>query len=288
MLRGGLSRMEIAHERHGRVLVTEHVKRLYEIDQKDAVQQRTPEWHARRQKRLTASQIASAVSENPYESRLSLLAKKLGSEPNFQGNAATAHGNKWEQHAIEMYERVSGEKVFAFGLMDSLNEGEGYLAGSPDGITASGRLIEVKCPVMRRPNGIVPAHYMHQLQCLMHILQLTVCDFIEYVPPGTWTDEVFSVVQVPRDDGFWAAIAPKLSRFWEEVEEKRAAGVMPIAEARKRKRAEPPKCMIDPAVFAVAAAEAAAYTSPGECLIDGGECFISGGECLIDAPKEST
>lgn len=269
MLRGrALGEMEILHERHGPLLVTEHVKRLYDIDRKDAVQQRTPEWHARRQQRLTASQIASAVSENRYESRMSLLAKKLGSEPAFQGNAATEHGNRWEQHAIELYERVSGEKVIAFGLMDSLNADEGYLAGSPDGITASGRLIEVKCPVSRKPNGVVPSHYMHQIQCLMHILKLTVCDFIEYVPPGTWTDEVFSVVQVQRDDEFWARIAPQLRRFWDEVEEKRAAGVVPLAETRKRKRAEPPACMIDPAVFAASAADAAAYKPPAEeCLI---------------------
>lgn len=261
--------MEIMHERHGRLLVTQHVRRLYDIDRKDAVQQRTPEWHARRQQRLTASQIASAVSENPYESRLSLLAKKLGSQQSFQGSAATEHGNKWEQHAIEMFERISGEKVVQFGLMDSLNPAEGYLAGSPDGITASGKLIEVKCPVSRKPNGVVPAHYMHQIQCLMHILQLPMCCFIEFVPPGTWTDEVFSVVEVPYDSAFWGRIAPQLRRFWDEVEEKRAAGVVPVIETRKRRKPDPPPCMIDPAIFAAAAADARAYSPPpGQCLID--------------------
>lgn len=267
-----LGQMEILHERHGRLLVTEHVMRLYNIDRKDAVLQRTPEWHARRRERLTASQIASAVGENPYETRMSLLCKKVGTEPAFSGNAATEHGNKYEPVAIEMYERITGERVIALGLMDSLNADEGYLAGSPDGLTANGRLIEVKCPVSRKPNGTVPSHYMHQLQCLMHCMQLSVCDFIEYVPAGTWTQEVFSIVEVRRDDNFWARIAPQLRRFWDEVLEVRASGALPIMPKRNpRKRPAPADCMIDPVVFETSAADAKAFVPPpshDECLIE--------------------
>ena len=267
-----LGEMEIMHERHGRLLVTEHVMRLFKIDQKDAVQQRSPEWYERRQKRLTASQIASAVSENPYESRISLLRKKTGNEPAFAGNAATEHGVKYEPVAIEKYEQITGERVISLGLMDSLNANEEYLAGSPDGVTANGRLIEVKCPVSRKPNGTVPAHYMHQLQCLMHIMQLSVCDFIEYVPEGTWTDEVFSIVEVKRDDDFWARISPQLRRFWDEVEDVRLGNTQ-LVEAKRitRKRPAPPDCMIDPVVFDNSAADAAAYVptprEEDECLI---------------------
>jgi predicted phage-related endonuclease len=204
---------------------------------------------------------------------MSLLCKKVGSEPAFSGNAATEHGNKYEPVAIEMYERITGEKVISLGLMDSLNEDEGFLAGSPDGLTANGRLIEVKCPVSRKPNGTVPSHYMHQLQCLMHILQLSVCDFIEYVPAGVWSEEVFSIVEVRRDDAFWARISPQLRRFWDEVLDVRVSGVLPSLPKRGvRKRPEPAACMIDPVVFEKSAAEAAAFvpSSPvhEECLIE--------------------
>lgn len=39
-----------------------------------------------------------------------------------------------------------------------------WLAGSPDGITASGKLLEVKCP-MSRPigDGTVPDYYLAQV-----------------------------------------------------------------------------------------------------------------------------
>jgi hypothetical protein len=135
--------------------------------------------------------------------------------------------------------------------MESLNQNEGFIAGSPDGITASGRLIEVKCPFRRKPNGVVPAHYVHQVQTLMHILQLKVCDFIEYVPAGVWTDEVFSIVTIERDDAFWARVEPLLRRFWDEVVELRASGAAAAeaAEAaetaRPRRRQRRAECLID-------------------------------------------
>jgi hypothetical protein len=101
--------------------------------------------------------------------------------------------------------------------MNSLNDDENYIAGSPDGITASGRLIEVKCPFRRRPTGVVPAHYVHQIQTLMHILHIAVCDFIEFVPGQTVEEDVFCVITVHRDDDFWARTKPKLKVFWQDV-----------------------------------------------------------------------
>ena len=189
-----LWRDEVEVNRHGRIRVSPHVKLLIDRDKQEFVPQRTEAWYEKRRNHLTASQISSICGENPYESRISALKKKIGAEPPFTGNAATEHGNRYEDVAIVKYEKVTKEKVISFGLLSSLNDNEEFLAGSPDGITASGRLIEVKCPFRRKPNGKVPTYYMHQLQTLMHILRLEICDFIEYVPPGTWTEEIFSII----------------------------------------------------------------------------------------------
>lgn len=207
----------IQHHRHGEIVVTPHVKRLYDIDQADKCDQRSDEWHARRRNKITASMVASVCGDNPYESRLSALKKKVGVEKAFQGNAATRHGTLLEPVAIEIYERMTNEKVLEFGLMNSLNSDEDYLAGSPDGITASGRLIEVKCPFRRKPTGVVPPHYVHQIQTLMHILHIAVCDFIEFVPGQTVEEDIFCVITVHRDDDFWARTKPKLRVFWDDV-----------------------------------------------------------------------
>lgn len=226
-------------ERHGPTRVHPHVKFLMEKDAKEACPQRTPEWYHKRRHHLTASSIASAVGENPYEQRRTAIKKKVGLEQGFQGNAATEHGNKYEDVAIELYEKRTGEKVISFGLLESIKGPEThFLAGSPDGITASGRLIEVKCPYRRKPNGVIPKHYVHQVQTLMHILDLEVCDFIEYVPESTWVREVFSVVTVKRCPVYWNTFFPKLVSFWEDVTELRREieerGVETVAEEVER------------------------------------------------------
>lgn len=248
-----LGEFEIEDERHGVISVTPHVRYLYERDRRSYVPQRTEAWYARRREHLTASQIASACGENPYESPIMALRRKVGTVPSFTGSAATEHGNKYEDVAIEKYERQTGRKVISFGLMDSLNENEDWLAGSPDGITSCGRLIEVKCPYRRKPNGTVPSHYVHQIQTLMHILKLEVCDFIEYVPAGVWQEEIFTVVEVRRDHFFWWRIFPKLVRFWDQVKTKRAEGAEKLQEelleeerkAQERKEKRENKRVID-------------------------------------------
>lgn len=207
----------IQHERHGEIVVTPHVKRLYDIDRADKCNQRSDEWHNRRKNKITASMVASVCGDNQYESRLSALKKKIGTEPAFKGNAATRHGNLLEPIAIGIYEQMTNEKVIDFGLLNSLNENEDYIAGSPDGITASGRLLEVKCPYKRKPTGVVPKHYVHQIQTLMHILRLPICDFVEFVPGECAGEDIFMITTVQRDDDFWAVTEPKLRSFWNDV-----------------------------------------------------------------------
>lgn len=245
----GTQMVSVRHPRHGDIMVTEHVFFLLEKDKEEHVPQRTPAWHEKRKKHLTASTIASVCGENKYESRNSAMKKKLGLEPSFQGNEATEWGNLHEPIAIEKYEKKTGNKVLDFGLLESINKGEDFLAGSPDGITSTGTLIEVKCPFRRVPNGSVPDHYMHQLQTLMHILDLQNCDFIEYCPGTVWQDEILSIVHVPRDGAFWMRIYPKILSFWQDVTDFENSGKMPVVtetqpKRRKTKKQEERECLI--------------------------------------------
>jgi putative phage-type endonuclease len=209
------------HPRHGQIIVTDHVKFLIEKDLKEWCPQREPEWYTKRMNHLTASAIAALCGANKYKKRSEVIRAKTGHPDGFKGNEATRHGEKHEMPAIEKYEKMTGEKVIEFGLLKSLNENEYFLAGSPDGITASGKLIEVKCPYYRTPQDFVPDMYKYQIQTLMQILHLESCDFIQYVPEAMWVEEIFIVTLEKRDRHFWANHFPTLERCWEEIVETR-------------------------------------------------------------------
>nr|BDC16553.1 PDDEXK family nucleases [Sicyoidochytrium minutum DNA virus] len=241
-------------ENHGMVDVVPHVKMLLDIDRNEGIEQRTPAWYEKRHKHLTASMIASAAGCNKYESRSKAVINKAYKGSNFNGNEATEHGNRYEDTAAREYERVTGHKILHFGLLESLHDDEDFLAGSPDGITTLGRLIEIKCPYYRTPDGTVPSHYMFQLQCLMNILDLEVCDFIEFLPATGWETHELWVVEVKRSRDFWAYYMPRLREFWddvlkarEEIGEENLWDRPPEPPKKKRKSREikQQECMVD-------------------------------------------
>jgi putative phage-type endonuclease len=199
----------------------ECVEKVYGLIEKDLHErcpQRTPEWYEKRKNHITASSIASVIGHNYHESRKVCFDRKVGKGQPFKGNCFTKYGNDWEDTAIRRYEEETGEKVFEFGLLESLNPNEGFIAGSPDGITASGRLIEVKCPLKRKIQNKIPKHYVPQVQCLLNILNLEVCDFVQFHPEDNFTEEILSITTVKRDREFWTKVCvPELRKFWEEV-----------------------------------------------------------------------
>jgi putative phage-type endonuclease len=185
--------------------------------------QKSEQWHQRRMHRLTASQIATAISINPYQSRDSLIKQYAGVNINnaavFSGNEATRHGEKYEDEAVEKYEREYDCKVLTFGLMPFLYGDDGhFLGGSVDGITTDGRLIEVKCPFRRRIKSDIPAYYIPQVQSMMHGFGLKTVNFIEYVPESTWTPGQMMVHLIEIDKLFMTRHMDALVDFWYRVQ----------------------------------------------------------------------
>lgn len=134
---------------------------------KTYAEQRSQEWLDLRKNMLTASDCATAIGENKYEKPFDLLLKKCGKGKPFTGNAATEHGNKYEDEARILYEQRHNEVVHEIGLEP--HPKYPWLGGSPDGITESGKLVEIKCPMSRQILPEVPKHYMPQLQLCMEI-----------------------------------------------------------------------------------------------------------------------
>ena len=180
-------------------------------------EQKSVEWQNQRAYYCTASQHASALGRCKYKSRTECLRQYAGVvRSTFTGNVATRHGEKYEDEAVAKYCKLRGVDVLHFGMLPFYEQAT-WLGGSPDGISVDGYLIEVKCPYKRKPNGSVPSHYMPQIQSMMHGLELHACHFIEYVPGTEWSEEIFDVIEVKRDENYWTEALPLLRLFWDEV-----------------------------------------------------------------------
>ena len=205
--------------------------------------QKSEGWYQLRRGCLTASAVASAIGINPYEKPEDLILVKCGFGE-FTGNAATEHGEKYEDEARQLYESKYGETVHELGLLP--HPTIKFLSGSPDGVTESGRLIEIKCPLRRAiGDGGVPDHYMPQLQMLMEILDLEVCDFIQYKPESiTWPDPYeFTVVTVDREREWFSENFPIMRNFWDRVLWHREHGCDMLRKPKRECKPKKPKAV---------------------------------------------
>ena len=195
--------------------------------------QRSDEWLRLRNNMLTASDAATAIGVNPYEKPNDLILKKCGLK-HFSGNAATAHGNTYEEEARDIYCLKYGEVSHEIGLRQ--HPMYDWLGGSPDGITESGKLIEIKCPLRRDILPEVPVYYMPQLQLLMDILNLEECDFIQYKPAEmNWPrPSEFIVVNVKRDRQWFEDNVPIMKSVWDKVLHYREHGGAEIFLPKRR------------------------------------------------------
>ena len=227
-----------------------NVKRLLD---REYDEQRSEAWLKMRGQMLTASDGAAAIGANKYQTPLDLILKKCGLGEPFVGNEATAHGTRLEPFAIEMFEERYGEKVNELGLIP--DEKYPWLGGSPDGLTDTNCLIEVKCPFRRQiERGVVPLCYEAQIQICMEIMDVESCFFIQYAPYEITfpKPEVFDVTIVPRDRGWFEKYLPVMDELWKKVlyyREHLDEIPMPkekVKRPRKIKELPPPVCEIEP------------------------------------------
>ena len=92
--------------------------------------QKSEEWLELRSNMLTASDAATAIAVNKYETPHKLLLKKCGLGEKFMGNEATRHGELYEDEARILYEQRYNEVVHEIGLVP--HPLHPWLGGSPD------------------------------------------------------------------------------------------------------------------------------------------------------------
>lgn len=237
--------------------------RVQYLLQRPQIQQRSPEWFAIRKGLVTASEVASVLDIKPFESyqgspRALLLQEKR--QPLGEGidNVFTRHGQKYEDEARDKYCDMTGELAYEFGLM--VHEEYSWLGASVDGITNTGLVLEIKCPLSRKIEpGVVPHHYMPQVQICMEVCDLEEARFIQYKPEAiTWPREPeFDVTVVKRDREWFQAVLPVLRAFHEEMTTPtpttttppttpvRVASIASVAPKAPKKPPPPKKCFIE-------------------------------------------
>lgn len=185
------------------------VKLLLEINAK-MPEQRTQPWYEFRKGRLTASPAASYLLITDYEYDLSEkgivckdtkdtklkkewigkkhcghfssykqeIRQQVCPEP-WKGSRFMEHGVKYEHIICDIYESSERTKVLNFGIMP--HKDISWLAASPDGITSSGKMVEIKAPSREELTKSIILQYWIQMQLQMECCDLDECDFVEGV-----------------------------------------------------------------------------------------------------------
>lgn len=158
---------------------------LEELKKLKLPEQRSKEWYEIRNNILTASSLANALGKGHFSTRLDLLIDKTSTEEKpFYSNNIIEWGVKYEQIATTFYEKLNKVKIVEFGLVPHPNLT--IFGASPDGICDSdspeeyvGRMLEIKCPPVRKFTKEVPYHYWIQMQGQLETCDLEECDFLQ-------------------------------------------------------------------------------------------------------------
>jgi putative phage-type endonuclease len=156
------------------------VKQLLNIP---LVEQKSEAWYLMRQNLITASDFAQALGQGKFGSQADIIKKKV--RPDNESSASFNNpffkwGNMFEQVANDIYSKMHyNVKINEFGLIP--HPTLSYFGASPDGISDTGIMLEIKCPYKRKieRGGEVPKQYYYQIQGQLEVCGLTECDYFE-------------------------------------------------------------------------------------------------------------
>ena len=191
--------------------------------------QGSAEWHAARCGFITASRFGDVMT-NPRSKKdkvsktsesylCELIAEHLTGEPQgWEGNRATAWGNRYEPDAKTAYLWETGRQIEEVGFIQ--HQTEHLVGGSPDGFVGTDGIVEVKCPynpAIHIYNAIhrkLPSEYVAQTQGNLWITDRKWSDHVSFAPR---ISEKCSIVifRVDRDQDFIDKLAEKVAEFRE-------------------------------------------------------------------------
>lgn len=193
------------------------------------IEQGTPEWHALRCGKATASRIAdiiratkTGVSKSRERYLGELVAERLtGVQPTGFKSADMEWGNATEaeaRSAYEFYKNATTTKV------DFVDHPTIPMAGaSPDSLVGDAGLLEIKCPASHTHIATllgepIDPDYMTQMQWQMSCTGRAWCDWVSY-DPRMPEDMRLVTRRVERDSTKIIALESAVRKFLQEVDE---------------------------------------------------------------------
>ena len=156
---------------------------------KPQLEQRTAAWYKQMGTLISASELGSLFGSVKQRAQLIMSKVKPVTRPPQPLAIESAHmsafdwGIRFEPVVKQIYNYKYHTTIQEMGRL--LHPTDPRCSASPDGLIISqerfGRLIEIKCPVTRQPDGKVPKDYYHQMQMQLHVTGLSTCDFVEAV-----------------------------------------------------------------------------------------------------------
>jgi len=192
--------------------------------------QGTPEWHAARLGKVTASRLADVLAKTKTgygagraNYMAELIAERLsGARTEGFTNAAMAWGTEKEPEARDAYAFSLGFEVEEVGFIN--HPGIVMAGASPDGMVGADGLVEIKCPNTATHldtllGATVPGKYVTQIQWQLACTGRNYCDFVSYDPRLPGPLRMF-VQRVQRDDAFIANAEAEVIGFLAELDDK--------------------------------------------------------------------
>lgn len=157
-------------------------RKVKELLKLPKVEQKSEPWYKMRQNLITASDFAQALGFGKFGNQTDIIKKKVRPEESSASfnNPFFKWGNMFEPVANDIYSLLHyNVTIHEFGLLP--HKKLSYFGASPDGITDTGIMVEIKCPYKRKieVGGEVPKQYYYQIQGQLEVCGLRECDYFE-------------------------------------------------------------------------------------------------------------
>jgi putative phage-type endonuclease len=170
--------------------------------------QGTPEWHALRKTKITATDACTIMGASHWKTRIQLYHEKLSPTEHLTINERMQRGIDLEPIARDLFDMKAGLETYPKVIVKD------WAMASLDAMSICGKyIVEIKCPGEKDHSialsGKVPDHYYPQLQ---HQLYVTGVQFAYYF---SFDGIDGAIVEVPRDDDYIEKMIIEEKKFYD-------------------------------------------------------------------------